>query len=368
MKSESPPIFNYDNPVINFLLNTKYRLLQHALFIITIILLVVLPTETPFFLEQAIAQDKEFQRVYETYSYLLGVLFVGSIYLNLYVLIPRFLYRADYFVYMLCVVLVGTVFYFFSFVIDRNILSPLNATYAALYSVKFSMVDFLSAALLPAVLIGATTGLKVFKKWVFDNRRINELEKNNLQVELDQLKSQVNPHFLFNTLNNLHTLIQTDSKTAAEVVLGLSDLLRYQLYDSSKEKVYLAKDIEFIKRVLELEKIRKDNFNYALHVKGNINGQMLNPFLFMPFVENAIKHGLNTIEHCTIEILFTVSSRSIEFAINNTKPALAYKNFEQGGLGLKNVQRRLELLYPNKHELTLEDEKNNYSVKLYLQI
>lgn len=368
MTAGNPHTFNYDNPVINFLLNKRYRLLQHSIFIITTILLIVSPTASSAFLEPQIVNDAVFQKALKISNIAYGCLFVGSIYLNLYVLIPRFLYRANYFAYLLSILSVGIFFYLSTYVVDRNVLAPLNATYAALYSIKFTFTDFLAASLLPAILIGATTGLKVFKKWVFDTRRIDELERSGLQTELVQLKSQVNPHFLFNTLNNLHTLIQTDSKKATEVVLGLSDLLRYQLYDSSRERVYLAKDIEFIKRVLELEKIRKDNFDYNLEVSGNVNGQRVNPFLFIPFVENAIKHGLNTNESSSIKIRLSVEEKQINFMINNSKPTTIYKNFEQGGLGLKNVRRRLELLYPNKHSLVFLDEKNNYTVKLDLQI
>jgi hypothetical protein len=368
MNAGNPHTFNYDNPVINFLLNTKYRLLQHSIFIICLILLTTSPSGSPAFLEPAIARDAVFQKALRIASYAYALLFIGVIYLNLYVLIPRFLYRANYFSYLIYIISIALFFYIVSYLVDSNILAPLNATYATLYAVKLALPDFFGSFLLPAILIGTTTGLKVFKKWVIDTRRINELEKNSLQAELGQLKSQVKPHFLFNTLNNLHTLIQTDSKKAAEVVLGLSDLLRYQLYDSSKEKVYLAKDIEFITRVLELEKIRKDNFDYTFKITGNVNGQMVNPFLFIPFVENAVKHGLNTNEASSIEIFFTVNERDIHFVINNSKPDIMYKNFEQGGLGLKNVQRRLELLYPGKHSLNLLDEKNNYTVKLHLQL
>jgi sensor histidine kinase YesM len=367
MKPAHSKTINFDNPVINFLLNTKYRLLQHTLFVIIFFVVTNSPSSSGAYMEPEIVNDAVFQKTSTLLGYVTSGLFLIFVYINLYLIIPRFLYRGNYFGYLFCIILCCVFFYIIIYIGDRNFLVPLNETYARLYATKLTFADFLGSYLLLAILIGSTTGLKVFKKWLFDATRINELEKNSLKAELDQLKSQVNPHFLFNTLNNLHTLIQTDSKKAAEVVLGLSDLLRYQLYDSSREKVYLAKDIEFIKRVLELEKIRKENFNYTLEIRGNVNGQTVNPFLFIPFVENAVKHGLNTNDPSSIEILFAVEGSDINFEINNNKPIAAYKNFEQGGLGLKNVQRRLELLYPGKHRLTLLDEKNNYTVKLHLQ-
>src|SRR5688572_18982903 len=157
--------------------------------------------------------------------------------------------------------------------------------------IQFSLVYFIQIGTVCAVLLGSVVGLKVFKKWIIDVQRMNELHQTNLKTELEQLKSQVNPHFLFNTLNNLLVLTQTDVGKATQVLLGLSDLLRYQLYDSAREKILLSKDIAFIQNVLDLEKIRKNDFDFTIHTEGDIDGHSLPPFLFIPFVENAIKHG-----------------------------------------------------------------------------
>src|SRR6185295_11462360 len=148
-----------------------------------------------------------------------------------------------------------------------------------------------------SVLLGSVIGLRVFKKWINDMQQMNELHQINLKTELEQLKSQVNPHFLFNTLNNLLVLTKTDPEKASQVLLGLSDLLRYQLYDSAREKILLSKDIDFIHNLLSLEKIRKNDFDYNIRTEGNTDGVTLPPFLFIPFVENAIKHGASTVGH-----------------------------------------------------------------------
>jgi LytS/YehU family sensor histidine kinase len=153
--------------------------------------------------------------------------------------------------------------------------------------------------------------MKVFKKWITDVQLMQELHEANLKTELEQLKSQVNPHFLFNTLNSLHVLMKTDPDKASQVLLGLSDLLRYQLYDSSKERILLSKDIHFIQNLLALEQVRKNDFSFEIHTEGNVEKVSLPPFIFIPFVENAIKHGLLLLG---IRILHYISvSRIVSF-------------------------------------------------------
>jgi LytS/YehU family sensor histidine kinase len=215
-------------------------------------------------------------------------------------------------------------------------------------------------------MLAAVVGICVFKKWLTDLRRMNDLQKNNLEAELQQLKSQVNPHFLFNTLNNLLVLMKTDIDKASIVLLGLSDLLRYQLYDSTKEKITLSHDIRFIQNYLSLEKLRKNDFSYTIHTEGLPDSLLLPPFLFIPFIENAVKHGASTIGHSFLEVYFTKENEQLQFKSVNSKPA--NNNQQPGGLGLENIKRRLELLYPGKHQLILTDQLSTYTVNLNLNL
>lgn len=193
-----------------------------------------------------------------------------------------------------------------------------------------------------------------------------QLQQANMRSEMEQLKSQLNPHFLFNTLNNVNVLTQTDPVKASQVLLGLSDLLRYQLYESAKENILLSKDIEFIRNLLALEKIRKNDFTFEVKTEGNTDNIKLPPFLFMPFVENAVKHGASSVGHCYISVLFQIKGSQLHFSCENSKPVVK-SNFP-GGLGLKNIVRRLELLYPGKHQLNISDTKEKYIVQLILPI
>src|SRR5262249_8495991 len=143
-----------------------------------------------------------------------------------------------------------TLIYLVVYLLDHYLLLPANAPNVT--HIELSVMHFIQIGAVSTVLLGAVVGMKVFKKWMVDIQRMNALHQANLKTELEQLKSQVNPHFLFNTLNNLLVLTKTDPERASQVLLGLSDLLRYQLYDSTKEKILLSKDITFIQNLLSL--------------------------------------------------------------------------------------------------------------------
>ena len=150
------------------------------------------------------------------------------------------------------------------------------------------------------------------------------------------------------------------------MLLGLSDLLRYQLYDSTKEKIVLAKDIAFIQNFLGLEKIRKNDFTYTVHAEGNMDTVLLPPFLFIPFVENAVKHGASTVGHSYLTVSFKIIDKQLHFYSENSKPAVKYAGI--GGLGLANIKRRLELLYPGTHTLEIKEDVDKYTVNLIISL
>ncbi len=291
---------------------------------------------------------------------------MAILYFVILVLIPRLLFRSKLALFFLSCIILFFLIYVISYLLELFFLRPFIPYNNVYQYTDFSVVDIIQKALVVAVMMGCMIGLKVFKKWIIDVQRMNDLQQINLKTELEQLKSQVNPHFLFNTLNNLHVLTRIDSEKASQVILGLSDLLRYQLYDSAREKILLSKDIAFIHNVLELEKIRKNDFTYEIHTEGNIDNLNLPPFLFIPFVENAIKHGASTVGHSYLTLYFRVSDRQLHFTSENSKPLV--KTNSIGGLGLKNIKRRLELLYPGNHTLEIIDTKDKYFANLIIPI
>jgi sensor histidine kinase YesM len=197
------------------------------------------------------------------------------------------------------------------------------------------------------------------------------LAKEKLEAELAFLKNQVQPHFLFNTLNSLYSLILKQSDESLNVVLKLSELLRYMLYETNSKKVDLQKEISCVKSYLELEQIRHGNrIDLSLNVWGEIDHLQIAPMLILPFIENSFKHstkGFNEQAWITIEL--GAKENSLVLKVENS---LSTESADQtslvGGIGLKNVKRRLSLLYPNNHTLKTELTEDSYSVYLNLEL
>jgi LytS/YehU family sensor histidine kinase len=280
-------------------------------------------------------------------------------------LIPNFFFKGKYFTYVTICVLLAILFYFFEYYSAQVNLGPFRKYTTAIP--KFSVTNFIRESLIPLVFFGTTTGYKVFKKWLIDVQRINELTHTQLKDELNHLKNQVNPHFLFNTLNNLHTLSQINSEKTSKMILGLSDVLRYHIYESSKEYISLSKDIEMLNHYLMLEKIRRDNFKYEIVISSDIKGVLIPPLLFITFVENALKHGVDDREPSYFTMRFNIVDKNLVFEAENSKPSIIIRN-KVGGIGLKNIQRRLELLFKNNYKLEIRDSVNSYIVNLQIPI
>lgn len=359
MQTSKDIIAPLNNPLIRFISDNKYRWLRHTLFI-AIGLILAFKGD----IGVTDARSAETMRAVLLADALSFIFILSMLYLLVQVLVPRLLFRSRVFLFAVFFFIIISVIYLVVWLLDYYLLRPVNP--GNMQHIDFSILHFIQIGAVASVLLGAVVGLKVFKKWIKDIQRMNELHQVNLKTELEQLKSQVNPHFLFNTLNNLLVLVQTDQKKAAQVLLGLSDLLRYQLYDSAREKIVLSKDIAFIHNLLTLEKIRKNDFTYDIHTEGNTEGQNLPPFLFIPFVENAIKHGASTVGHSYLTLNFRITGKQLHFTSENSKPPVKANTI--GGLGLGNIKRRLELLYPDNHTLDITETADKYIVNLILPL
>lgn len=197
-----------------------------------------------------------------------------------------------------------------------------------------------------------------------------ELENEKLNAELNYLKAQINPHFLFNTLHNLNYLSQIKSDKATEVVLKLSNIMRYMIYDSNKEKVPLAKEISYIQDYLDLEAIRLNkSFNLKFDVSQVHEQIEIAPLMLIPFVENAFKHGISDQqEENWINIQLSSDEESLELKVENSLKDRHIQKEEASGFGLNNLRKRLELSYPKKHKLYIEESAKKFSVHLILEL
>ena len=285
---------------------------------------------------------------------------VVLVYLLLLVLIPYLLLRnrlLEYVIAVLVAVVATSAFAYFEPAVtfnDAETISGITLFYEA----------YVTAGLQLAIQV---TGLRYIVEFINYQIQTAEEAEARLQTELAYLKSQVSPHFLFNTLNGITVLSEKYPDRIAPVVRQLSGVLRYQLYEGDKPAVLLKKEIEHLNNYLELERIRQSNADISLEVKGDLGYVSVAPMLFLPFVENAVKHGRDAQGNTQLRIVFEHTSEAIIFTCNNYKPPRPVQH-ETGGIGLRNIRRRLELLYPDAHTLNIRETENRYHVALKLQI
>lgn len=204
----------------------------------------------------------------------------------------------------------------------------------------------------------------------FDSQKIRSEMINQTQAsELALLRSQVNPHFLFNTLNNIYSLVYQKSDDAPAAVMKLSSIMRYVLYDANTDLVPLDKEVEYLRNFIELQKLRSHQHDFVeFTVTGKTSEKSISPMLLIPFVENAFKHGLKNVPHPGIIINLESNNERIIFAItNHIKRTAEPQKDKLGGIGLQNVKRRLKLLYKGRYRLTVKEENDQFKVVLVLE-
>lgn len=211
--------------------------------------------------------------------------------------------------------------------------------------------------------------IKFMIDWFRTQKQKSELMARTKSSELALLRNQINPHFLFNTLNNLYSLVYKKSDEAPSMVMKLSEIMRYMLYDSNSDKVLLEKEIEYLGSFIELNELRmKEGRFVSFTVEGDVQAKMIPPMLLVPFVENAFKHGRKNYKLPGITILLEVHGQRLDFDIRNYLPSGAPINKDkQGGIGLENVKRRLDIIYPEAYALDIQKNEEEYHVHLMIE-
>lgn len=212
--------------------------------------------------------------------------------------------------------------------------------------------------------------IKLAIGWLDTQKLKTELALEKQASELALLRSQINPHFLFNTLNNIYSLVYKKSDDAPEAVMKMSSIMRYMLFDATTDHVPLEKEIEYLKSYIELEKLRIRHPDFvALEIEGPVEGHTIAPMLLIPFVENAFKHCSRNAGMPAVRITLQSETGRIRFAVENpVRPGAAPVRDAAGGIGLHNIRRRLELLYPGKHTLTIRPGDDRYVVELTISL
>ncbi len=289
-----------------------------------------------------------------------------AVYINLLILVPRLLQRKKFAVYLLSsaiILLLGAQFnvLFFNRLVDYILADYFFISY-------YSFTDIIKFFIVFLVLTSLLKLSKEYFQLVEAQNKLHQTEKEKAQLELKALQAQVNPHFLFNSLNVIYSLVLKNSKEAPGVITRLSDILRYVIYDSNTEKVAISDEIELINNFIELQKHRVESssqINFITDIEENVK---IPPLLFLPLVENSFKHGLKgDVADTFVHIHLKGNRQKVEFDIENNKGQ--YANVEknkQGGIGIENIRHRLELLMPKHH--TLEISENNRIFKVHLEL
>lgn len=217
---------------------------------------------------------------------------------------------------------------------------------------------------------GFNTAIAVTNRWSEEEQARKEVEKEHIESKLAFLQNQINPHFLMNTLNNIHSLIEVDQQLARDALIRLSSMMRYMLYESEKGTTTLLREIDFLKSYLELMQLRVDkSVSVELLLPEQIRNVTIPPLLFIPFIENAFKHGVSYREPSYMRFSIQQHDGKIEFSSENSIPACSPEKpvDYQGGFGLENIRKRLEMLYGNRHSISVTDSGNKFIVKLIIQ-
>lgn len=292
-------------------------------------------------------------------------LLAGMVYANILWLVPRFLMRRRHVIYGLFIVASILLTAAGIALLETLLMNP-DPSYE--HSPQPGWLSMMSSVVGMGLFLLGTSAFALVRRWIIDNRRVDDLREQTLQSELAMLRSQINPHFLFNMLNNAYLLVVKRRPRAVEVLLRLKELLRYQMEEGSGETVELPDEIAFLDDFLQLEKVRRDRFEYTIETHGDISNHRVASMLFIPFVENAVKHGNDADNVSRIWLSFAVERGILRFSCRNTKPLISAVKNDVGGIGLRNIRRRLELLYPATHLLTIDDTQEYYTVTLILPI
>jgi len=216
------------------------------------------------------------------------------------------------------------------------------------------------------VIIG--TSIRMYSEWLKNESNKKNIEIEKSHAELHFLKNQLNPHFLFNSLNSIYALTNKKSNDAPEAVITLSELMRYMLYQTDNEYVLLKDELEYIQNFLKLQRLRiANNENVTINIFGTITHQKIKPLLLISFIENAFKYGTDYKGNTEVKIEIHVKASQIQFSCTNLIGNRG-KDYENSGIGLKNTQERLNLLYPEKHKLTVTETKEKFNINLILKL
>lgn len=322
--------------------------------------------------------------------YYIGIIINGIIfYSNYLLLVPRFFFKSRKHRYYISVILFLTLFYFVSDIANGLVFKYVPRRIETIEEITrtedrripgpprpggffgrppFRQMHFLNYSFTSAFLIFFSIGLRVLERHSQTEKLQKELEREKLNSELAFLKNQISPHFFFNTLNNIYSLISLNAEDSKEAILKLSKLMRYLLYESEQGNTNLSSEINFMNNYIDLMRLRmSEKISLSVSFPEEYEDYSIPPLLFIPFIENAFKHGISYREKSFIKINMQVDSDSITFVCTNSlQKAKEDSQSGHSGIGLENVSKRLKLLFPGRHELKISKSDSDFDVMLQI--
>ena len=344
----------------------KYRIFIHLLF-----WLLVLSFYTWLFG----SENSDYKGAFQFVVMLLPITVATTYFLNYY-LVPKYVLQKKYFLFLLYFIYtfiisitlgLNVIVLTFVVIADFNVANMVPASFNIIYLIAGNYLVVLFAVTIK--LISHWYQMDA-KNWLLE-RKSMEIELKLKEAELKLLKAQIHPHFLFNTLNNLYGLVLSGSEKAPGIVLKISSLLDYMLYQSIKPFVGLDEEVRYIKDYIDLEKLRYGNLQIKLSENGNFKNHTIAPMILLPFVENAFKHGISKdVDNLWLEIRIDLDKDVLRFYIKNPRhpDQDIDKTGYTDGIGLKNVQKRLDIIYPERHELKIQQEQDTFTIHLKVNL
>ena len=324
-----------------------------------------------FFIYQVISHQRGADIEWATVVRVVGVqvffaLIIG--YLNYFILLPAFLRDKKIGRYLFQFFLTFGILITLRVALGRYLIDGFTGGNGFMYTTRY-VIQVVTTNLFIVIFLGM---IRFAVDWFEFEARQKNVENERLTAELNFLKAQINPHFLFNTLNNLYYLAYTQSQKTTEVIAKLSQMMRYMIYDSNHPLVPLNKEIEYMENYISLERLRlNEEIPIRLTVEGgNPHDHLIAPLIFITFLENAFKHGVsNNHPKAWVDVSIQLNGNECVYRVENSKIPFAKPEAERkSGIGLQNVKRRLELSYPGKHTLSVNDLTDKYSVQLNIKL
>ncbi len=291
---------------------------------------------------------------------------IFAAYFTVYYLLPEFLFKRRYFAFA-TIFLVSAAL---AILVQRVLLYYIAVPYfygdSISHTKSFWHINPFYSFFNIYTVVSLFAVIKLMKYWYRNQQLKTELERKNKSSELALLRTQLNPHFLFNTLNNIDTLITSDQAKASDAVIKLSEIMRFTLYEASNDRVPLEREINYLENYIALQQLRlKNPYFVRFENSSNCKGMTIAPMLFIPFVENAFKHGLKNVVAPGIEISLTCENDVLKFEVVNRYSNIEEQNKDAtSGIGLANTRKRLKLLYPDKHKLEIRKSTGIFKVNL----